>query len=425
MNKIIFSLIFILSFAKLQAQGYLISFGGIGAAFFVDSVQVQNLTQGENITLGGADELFLGLNVGIDQLTPSKKNSLYVYPNPITSQCNIEFELPTSGLATLAVSDVAGRKITSIQSILQAGTHLFNLSGLNSGVYTIILQSGNLLYSSKIISNSSTSGNAKITYVSDNSSPVTTSSLKSGKSLVYMQYNPGDRLLYKGFSGIYSTVITDIPVENKMVTFNFIQATDGDGNNYASVTIGTQIWMVENLKTTKYSDGTSISLVPGAAAWWNATGGAYCWYDNDYISNGSVYGALYNWKAVDSLSNGGKSIAPTGWHVPTLNELTILINYLGGESLAGSSMKETGKTHWNSPNSDATNSSGFSALGAGGRWGEGSIFYDMGDICDFWTVTSASDGPNSWECELSYDGTGCFISVTDKRIGMSIRCLKD
>ncbi len=155
--------------------------------------------------------------------------------------------------------------------------------------------------------------------------------------------------------------------------------TDIDGNVYHTVTIGTQVWLVENLKTTRYNDGTSIPLVTDSAAWSNADTSAYCWYNND-IANKNTYGALYNWFTV----NTGK-LAIAGWHIPTDAEWTTLTDYLGGESIAGGKLKETGTTHWRSPNAGATNESGFTALPGGHRDVNGT-FSAMGDDGFWWSV---------------------------------------
>ena len=120
---------------------------------------------------------------------------------------------------------------------------------------------------------------------------------------------------------------------------------DIDGNNYLTVTIGTQIWMAENLRTTKYNDGTAIPLVTDNTTWANLTTPAYCWYNNDAKTNGSTYGALYNWYSVNT-----KKLCPTGWHVPNDTEWTTLTTYLGGTAVAGGKLKETGTAHWYSPN---------------------------------------------------------------------------
>src|SRR6266496_3426307 len=137
---------------------------------------------------------------------------------------------------------------------------------------------------------------------------------------------------------------------------------DIDGNVYPVITIGSQVWMKENLKTIHYRNGESILTGLSDASWGITTSGAFSIYNND-AANNTVYGKLYNWYAViDS-----RKIAPAGWHVPSKAEWTILINSLGGLNLAGGAMKEAGLTHWNTPNSGATNNSGFIGLPAGNR----------------------------------------------------------
>ena len=147
--------------------------------------------------------------------------------------------------------------------------------------------------------------------------------------------------------------------------------TDVDNNLYNTVKIGTQVWMAENLKTTKYNDGTSIPNVTDNTVWSALITGAYCDYNNT-PSISTTYGRMYNGYSVDNniatkvASNGGKNVCPTGWHVPSNAEWITLTSYLGGESVAGGKLKETGTMHWLTPNSGATNESGFTAL-AGGR----------------------------------------------------------
>jgi len=141
--------------------------------------------------------------------------------------------------------------------------------------------------------------------------------------------------------------------------------TDIDGNVYHIVTIGTQVWMVENLKTTKFRDGSSIPNVTDAEEWvghGELHSGAYCNYDNT-AANSNTYGSLYNWYAVVDERN----ICPTGWHIPSEAEWATLIAYLGGQDVAGGKMKEAGTAHWSTPNTGASNSSGFTALPGGSR----------------------------------------------------------
>lgn len=137
------------------------------------------------------------------------------------------------------------------------------------------------------------------------------------------------------------------------------EVLDTDGNIYHTVVIGNQVWIVENLKTTRYNDGTSIPLVTGNTEWINLTTPGYCWYDND-ITNKETYGALYNWYAVQT-----NKICPAGWHVPSDSEWTALTDFLGGESTAGGKLKEAGTMHWDSPNTGATDESGLTLLPGG------------------------------------------------------------
>ena len=143
--------------------------------------------------------------------------------------------------------------------------------------------------------------------------------------------------------------------------------TDFDGNVYYTVTIGSQVWLAGNLKTVKYNDGTDIPLVTDKTAWGALTTPGYCWLNNDKATNKDTYGALYNYYVVDPAANGGKNVCPTGWKVPTNDEWTALTTYLNGEAAAGGKLKEAGTAHWQTPNTGATNETGFTALPAGGR----------------------------------------------------------
>ena len=199
--------------------------------------------------------------------------------------------------------------------------------------------------------------------------------------------------------------------------------TDQDGNVYTSVIIGTQEWMVENLKSTKYNDGTPIPLVTGQAAWENFTP-SYCWYNNDPATYKAEYGAMYNWYAVDSASNGGKNVCPIGWHVPSYTEWNILIAYLGGDSVAGGKLKETGKTHWLSPNTGATNETGFTALPGGLRMEDGS-FKDIGFKGYWWCDTDYTPLNAYFRDLLNSNGYAPDYGDLYKFDGLSVRCLRD
>jgi len=194
---------------------------------------------------------------------------------------------------------------------------------------------------------------------------------------------------------------------------------DIDGNIYHAVTIGTQTWMVENLKTTQYRNGDPIPQVADGAQWAGLTTGACCYYDNN-STNGNTYGALYNWYAV----NDPRNIAPEGWHIASMEEWNILNTFLGGELVSGGKLKEAGTTHWNSPNAGATDEVGFKGLPGGGRSLDG-IFNSVGQSGIWWTTTE-STATDAWPRGLSYDSELIFSSFwLDKNSGFSVRCIKD
>lgn len=195
---------------------------------------------------------------------------------------------------------------------------------------------------------------------------------------------------------------------------------DIDGNIYKTVKIGDQWWIAENLKTTKYSNGDSILNVTESSDWKNLTTGAYCWYNNDSASYAATYGALYNWYAVDNSSG----LCPTGWHVPTDAEWTILTDFLGGESVASGHLKETGTVHWNSPNTRATNSSGWTALPGGNRFRNGVDFYNIGYTGHWWS-SSAYSPTAVWDRKMNYNDSNVKRSLRSMSYGLSVRCVRN
>ncbi|MFC0875769.1 FISUMP domain-containing protein [Saccharicrinis sp. FJH2] len=189
--------------------------------------------------------------------------------------------------------------------------------------------------------------------------------------------------------------------------------TDVDGNVYNTITIGTQIWMKENLKTTKYNDGIAI---PEDNTGFLRTP-AFTWY-NDSIQYKNPYGALYNWYVVQT----GK-LCPTGWHVPTNDEWMILETYLGGDSIAGGKLKESGLNHWNDPNTGADNSSGFTAIPGGMRF-PGGEYFAIGNVVHMWSSTQSEINP--WDISLSRNSYSLSRSDhSEMSCGYSVRCLND
>jgi uncharacterized protein (TIGR02145 family) len=231
--------------------------------------------------------------------------------------------------------------------------------------------------------------------------------MKKGKSILIYP------LVIMGISLIFAASCS-----NKDDSVSSSTVKDADGNVYHEVTVGTQVWMVENLKTTTYNDGTAIPLVTDNTVWGALTTPAYCWYNNDAGTNKSTYGALYNWYAV----NTGK-LCPKGWHVPSDAEWTTLTTYLGGESVAGGKLKEAGTTHWASPNTGANNSSGFTALPGGSHYSNG-LFYIMGTY-GFWWCATENTSTDAWHRYMNSSSAIVTPKTALKNLGFSVRCIKD
>jgi uncharacterized protein (TIGR02145 family) len=198
---------------------------------------------------------------------------------------------------------------------------------------------------------------------------------------------------------------------------------DIESNTYKTVYIGTQQWMAENLKVSKYNDGTQLPNVTDSEQWSNLTSGAWTFYNNN-ATNNVKYGKLYNWYTVNKSTNGNKNICPSGWHVPSYDEWSQLINYLGGMNVAGGKMKEMGTSSWKNPNNEASNISLFNGL-PGGLRTEGGSYDDISDNGIWWSSTQDPEFNQPILVELSYINSKTNLGSSSKNCGFSVRCLKD
>lgn len=232
--------------------------------------------------------------------------------------------------------------------------------------------------------------------------PTESSAYSTASKTVFINVTPGSSAIFN--SGLTYDTVSDI-----------------DNNVYKIITIGTQTWMAENLRTTKYRNGEEIAEVTSNTAWKDLTSGAYSNYENTTdIDAIATSGRLYNWFAVSDSRN----LAPVGWHVATDADWTTLTTYLGGASVAGGKMKESGLTHWNSPNTSATNSSGFTALPGGRREYTDGSFINIG-FNGFWWTSTAYNPDYSWYRQINYDGAIVNPANFHKQYGFSVRCVKD
>ncbi len=216
--------------------------------------------------------------------------------------------------------------------------------------------------------------------------------------------------------GLTATATREITVSNEQTTGT---VTDIDGNVYNTVKIGNQWWMAENLRVTHYRNGEDVPEIISPTVWVDANTPGYCYYNNN-SSTAIVYGALYNWYAVQD----SRKIAPAGWHVATDAEWNTLVNHLGGETVAGGKLKAPGTTRWNSPNTGATNESGFSAVGAGYRDKYTGSFGETKINAYIWTASSVNINDAAAR-RLNFNYANIFDGNFNKGNGFSVRCVKD
>lgn len=195
--------------------------------------------------------------------------------------------------------------------------------------------------------------------------------------------------------------------------------SDIEGNEYKTITIGSQTWMAENLRTTRYRNGDSIPNVIENSEWGNLSTGAFCNYNNSTNEDSiATFGRLYNWFAVSD----DRGLAPKGWRVPDVYDWEILTVYLGGDSLASSNLKEVGNTHWGDP-FDSNNCSGFTALPSGRRYLVQN-FSGIGYYSVYWTSSEFENTKAGFLYLFCYDSF-VWKGLNYKQNGYAIRCIKD
>ena len=423
MKKSTLIIFVVFTMLKTYAQNYLISFAGSGDTTKVGTVIVDNLTSGATVTLNAGDILHLIPASGIDSMDINN-GMAHINPNPMTERSILTFVAPENGNATVYIFDLSGKTVCQSGMFLSPGAHSFRLSGISQGMYFVKVAGNNYTYSTKLISQCNMKSEARIEYVS--SGTITTTDYpKSTATTIDMPYTDGNILMYKGIAGPYSTILTDVPSNSKTTTFDFVACIDSDGNRYTTVhtAIGTssaQTWMAENLKV-----GVRINVAQSQAN--NGIIEHFCYGDND--NNCLVYGGLYQWNEMMQYADTLgviKGICPDGWHIPTINEWSVLVTFLGGTEIAGSKLKEIGNAHWLSPNNDATNECGFTALPAG--WFDSVFangFSDIGAHACFWTSLSKSGiFIDYYYLDLSKDWYFVYVLENPPRWdGYSVRCI--
>lgn len=407
----------------------------------MSSIHVENLTQGGDTTLIAPDTvLVLEEYVGIAEEIINRSFTVSAcFPNPIVEKGQVNLHLSESKKLQLTVSDVNGRVHLKEHYDLQKGEHSFSFFPGSERLYLLRVQTDEDCQTIKIFNGSDLAGTCSLAH---NIDLVPRSNLKSVDNITSFIYNSGDKLKVTASSNLGNRTITCTPQNDQTYYFSYTgntcpgvpTVTDFEGNTYNTVKIGTQCWMKENLKTTRYSNGSGISNVTNNSSWENLTSGAYAWFNHN-AGYKDIYGAQYNWFATIDA----RGLCPNGWHVPVKDDWAILKNYVWDTSdFYANELKSSRQDgsplggHCNTnehPRWDAnathngTDDHGFSGLPAGSRDFNGQ-FDDLGEKAIWWTATETSNS-SAWYYGLNYNKGKVYVVGTSKEYGFSVRCIKD
>ena len=410
----------------------------------LDSALVKILRDGVILTssytgVDGRTRLSIQPSV-VEEMKPGVPNKFYVsdnYPNPFRDDTRVDFSLPEFRTVRADLYNIIGQRVLSEELPLSAGYYTMNLSlpHLSTGIYFLrfsgieqqaikLMKVGSdVHYGTGLLSR----GSIQVTARSSFRLPLQKIPGEYEEFTIQVEK---DR--YEEWS-VTNLIESDTTINIPLVLMAEYLLADIDGNEYQTVKAGGKWWMAENLRVTQYRNGDAIATNLSNTEWSNATSGAYAIYSYDRVDGISsveemdaAYGKLYNWHAV----NDSRGLCPEGWHVPSRDEWQILVDYLDGNYFAGGKMKSTrtepdAHPRWRSPNTGATNESGFSGLPSGQRQRAGGYSYI--EINGYWwTSTELDISPTrAWAGVLGYTGQGAQSSGYDKRDGLSVRCLKD
>jgi uncharacterized protein (TIGR02145 family) len=423
-------ILMLLNIISLNSQNFNIDFAGIGTSTLVDSVQVYNLTKSLQAKVNNNQTLNLILSQTSVVDSYSSNSFIQISPNPIITSADVSFPVPKHGNTRVNVYSIDGKLLCLTSQYLEEGEASFQIS-LPRGLFLINVVGESFNYTVKAISNNENITNPQIVF---NGSEPHKQDIRYNKIMEYsnsidLPYSIGDQLLFKGFaSGKYCTIVTDRPNRSKTITFDFEECTDASRNNYAVVNIGTQMWMAENLATTKYNDGTTIYVENDNNSWVNMDYAGMC--DNPISTK---YGKLYNWYALSNRSN----INPRGWEIPSESDWMVFYRYLS--SVFGTSTNMSKSIIMNSDwrknpdslfignNPELNNSIGYSALPAGSRGAydlSGNLtgsYFNNSDYTGWWSSNEQNKVESIY---MAVNNGKTSLMKGPKSLGLSVRCVR-
>ncbi len=433
MKQFLISAFFLICISTLTiAQTFNLSFTASRDSEIINAILVKNLNSGDSIKFDASEILHLIPRAEAKFLKTDGQNIL-IYPNPSEDLCYIEFLVDTPQKVLISLNDLNGKNILKWSGNLSKAVHVFQITNIYSGVYNITISSDSFYFSNKLVALGYQNSGAKIEKIQVYETEFTNNfQAKDSKSDILLGYSYGDLLLIEALSNEGHKTLkplilnqSDQNQTDRQIDIEFYSCLDYENNMYKTVEIGNYIWMAEDIKSTKYRDGSIIPKLEDNKSWINTKEGAICYYDNDKQNS-----LLYNWYACNNEHN----ICPSKWHFPTDDEWAILEKSIGlndsltfqqgwrGDNLSWK-LKEPGINNWLSNEGKLVNLSGFSAIPNGIRNFAGNFFY-KGTNSAWWTKTE-SDDIDAWCRALQYDTNSIYREKGRKTMGFSLRCIKN
>ena len=436
MRIFIFLFLSLFFVVNLQAQDFEITFTASGESAIVEDVKLVYLSKGDTIDMPGTDVLKLVRGSSHIHSSLNAENGVLFYPNPMVEEGRFEFSTRISGPCNLEVYDISGKLVIRGIYELHAGKQTFSLSGLNTGLYILRASTPEKNLSARIVSVGKNPGLPFLRYENSELSAKEPGNLKGSQSVVEVQYTDGDWLLLKGISGDHKRIITIVPERSRNINFEFFSCKDYDDNHYPVTAIGNQLWMAENLRTSRFDDGLPITHIVSDSVWSKTTTPGYCRVNNDEENFGHL-GKLYNWFATGISGNP----CPDGWHVPDYDEYMEMHQYLidNGYNYDGSTeLNKAGKAlshsmYWKGfPTLDGAvgnnpllnNTTGFSMLPAGRRnHDDGEFVLSSTHSMNWLSTTESGNANNANYFMTAWDSPLHETLTANKNSGFAIRCI--